>query len=1757
MLWAVEAPILTPLVADSPTGLEVLVDSPESGVVIRYTLDGRDPDTFDPLVGAGETLTVARTAMVKARAWSGSEASDVTTGDYRITGSVALGDKHGLALSVGGRAWSWGYQQHGRLGNGYGSLVRKVLPLRVLAPDGASNFDNGRELAAGFTHSLLIDDAGDVWVAGQNSYGAVGNGATQHAYVPDQVLTGPGAPLRDVVDVAGGIQGSYAVGSNGDLWSWGWNQYGQTGRGVTTGSQTYAMRVELSESPGYPALGGIREVAGGDYHAIARSPNQLEESGGTGEVWTWGYNNQGQLGQGDLVSRSRAVPMMLDATTPLTDAWSIEAGEYYSAVVRWHPTDPDLQGTVWTCGRQTNGRLGQGSTSSGTVTDPAKVIRADDGLPLENIVQVACGGVHALALDANGEVWAWGSNIYGQLGDNTNTLRGAAARVKDAAGTGYLQNIVRVAAGGVGIQGASAAIDSDGVIWVWGRNDQGQLGNGSYSSWWGIKLPDAQTENIIDEGAPSVTLTGMVVEPVEPGGMVLAASPSHSGPFGVAHIARVDFHVNGEFAGSATSSPWQLAVGELPAGAGNAVAVVTDHDGVQAMSAPWSFEIELDPLLDADGDGLSNGAEIDTYLTDPLNPDTDGDGMEDGYENWHGFSPLSLELGTSKAPTGDFDNDGMSNKDEHDVGRVAALKHEKFDPDDFRYTNKLQWFGRSDFWYTVEVSTDLANWQVFPYGFIGTNHELVVDIDQWLGGLPSPSGFFRLRYGLANSYDADGDGLSAAEEFALGTDPTNPDTSGDGIPDGWAAFFGLDPLADNAAGLFQGGPLTNLEAYQAGVQPLPDATPEDHDGDGVTNDDDSDPADPDVTWPPATAAAYVLLEIEHPSALGVGLEVNDLGEVLFENGKWSAGAWIECGPVEPIEYDFLGEQYTFTHSSWAHFNSSGDLLGEGQCEGPYGAPPWNISIGWPANQSPGFLGIFSETPYSDPFGIAPRGVDESGRQFCVDTEWVYWQQGMGGDSFSELLAFTPGNPQSVKYEVPDQWHPAPTDDRQTFDVSQSGWVVLNTIADLHDPVSPRRPSAWSSSGEVVSLPGSLMGDYSTLAIETLPDGPAIICATQDGGDSSVLVTSTDGQSSSSSMRMAEKLSQHGIVRFAANGTAVTRDNWLWCNGKLIAPSEWCSGLGGEGAEALTVVDSNSKGSFLLVSDQGGSGASRTILAHPVGLKIPKVSWSDDKNQFDFDDCVSPDVVMQKGIAVLLNSDDDDYSGTPDKDDVGLDGDWRPITGPNGEVAETDLLPIRIDGEFGLNFSAISAAFDIPDNIRLWRSSNRTGRVVGLGEEGTPADGINLSEVVTIYVEGVQVGESKLNIVFEIQDATGGIIEAEAEVKVSIFDIEGPTSVVASTNYEYSASGVQNIGGRWDKVYHGVFGEPENPSSVSNVFWDSDPLGMGMNGCVAYSPIEGLSWGREVDIVSIDLPATQGDGENELRPKNVLASEGVLGNMWDTDTLGSQPSGNEPAVMTSANTWPALRAWIEVKQLQGPVRAGISNRGVDRVRFGFVQRSKWISKRAIYPDRQRVSSLEGMDWHVDSYLPPDRLPWLEDEMCDPPPGSSIHLRKSYHQSEINERIGPNTIAFHYAFRRGKIPYGGDRPGIMLSDQFEINGNKPTNFRLELKSDLALATCTDSGMPAADSRFFILADQTQSWRYTNFGRIIDGDLQPPNASIDGRIPEELFGGYALTMFGVRVGQRLELVKEAVGEHLIAKEYPDLLPGGNAAHEDWTDE
>jgi alpha-tubulin suppressor-like RCC1 family protein len=788
----IAAPEFTPRAADSAVALDVTVTCPTPGAEIRYTLNGSEPTRHDPLIASGGTLRIARHSVVKAKAWLGAETSGATTEDYRITGAIVSGYQHGMALSVSGRIWSWGSQGSGRLGNGLTAAADVPVPGRVRL--GGGNFENGAALSAGYDHSLVIDQNRKLWAFGENGLGQLGDNTSTDRALPVQVLrsTLAGDFLENCVAADAAESFSVALTASGDVLSWGTQATGRLGNGQSnTNSRRFAGPVNRGDDPLYPALAGMRGVAAGNAFGLAREPHSSELAGANGRVWVWGHNHVGQLGLGHQNSTSRALPMKLDATRELTDAIGIDAGGTHSVVLRWKEGDPDLAGTVWSSGKQDDGRLGNGSVAVGNALYPVPAIQADGSL-LTGIRQISAGAGHTLALAGDGRVWAWGNNRYGQLGDGTMTHSGHARLVKNAAGTAPMEDIVMVAAGGDGIQGSSMALAEDGTIWVWGRNDHGQLGTGGTA--FAATLPVAHAQNHIAEGTPSLSLSHSVIASMEQGSVEITATPAHSGPAGLEEIDRVEIFLNGALAATLTEGSWTTQLADLGAGSYHAYGIVRDVSGLMAMSAPIQFDIALDPAKDQDGDGLKNGQEV-TLGTDPWNPDSDGDGMHDGYEQWHQFSPLVIEVG-SKGPTGDFDGDSLQNLEEQNVGRSAKLRSEFF-PVNTTSTNPeammARWYGVANFWYNIEYSSTLRDWTRYPWGFIGENAEISVNVAEWYGR-PLPNKLFvRLKIGPAATFDLDGDGLAAAAEFAFGSDPTRADTDGDGLDDGVEQTLGTDP----------------------------------------------------------------------------------------------------------------------------------------------------------------------------------------------------------------------------------------------------------------------------------------------------------------------------------------------------------------------------------------------------------------------------------------------------------------------------------------------------------------------------------------------------------------------------------------------------------------------------------------------------------------------------------------------------------------------------------------------------------------------------------------------------------------------------------------------------------------------------------------------------------------------------------------------------------------------------------------------------
>lgn len=551
---------------------------------IHYTLNGAEPTKFDPAITSGGTIRISRNAVLKVRAWLGAEASPVVTEDYRITGAVSCGYQHGLALSVAGRVWSWGEQASGRLGNGSTAAADVIMPGRVLLPPG--NFELGALIAAGYDHSLVVDQSRQTWAFGENASGQLGNNSTTDSALPVRVLRSATAGdfLGPVTGADAGQNFSLALLEGGSPVTWGSQSSGRLGNGVnSSSSRKYADPVENGSDPAYPDLTGIRQISAGHGHGLAREANASEVEAATGRVWVWGSNGSGQLGRGNTSPLTRAQPMLLNATTELTHALDVSGGGSHTAVVRWEANNSDLDGTVWSCGNQSDGRLGNGLTTAGDVTYPVKAIKVG-GAPLTGIRQVSAGPSHTLALDADGHVWAWGDNSYGQLGDGTTTDNGHARLVLGANDTGTMEDIVMVTAGGESTNGRSMALAGDGTIWVWGRNNEGQLGNGQTAG--ATILPVAHAQNHVAEGAPGfASFTATPAAPPEEDCVVVAATPTHSGPLGLQHIERVEIYLNGEIQTTLGATDCHCEIDGLEPGVYHTYGLVFDQYDQMAMSS--------------------------------------------------------------------------------------------------------------------------------------------------------------------------------------------------------------------------------------------------------------------------------------------------------------------------------------------------------------------------------------------------------------------------------------------------------------------------------------------------------------------------------------------------------------------------------------------------------------------------------------------------------------------------------------------------------------------------------------------------------------------------------------------------------------------------------------------------------------------------------------------------------------------------------------------------------------------------------------------------------------------------------------------------------------------------------------------------------------------------------------------------------------------------------------------------------------------
>ncbi len=286
-------------------------------------------------------------------------------------------------------------------------------------------------VAAGGHHTCGVLGDGSVWCWGANDSGQLGNGDQANSASPVRVIA------LDVaaVDIAAGRSHTCAVLEDGSVWCWGANDSGQVSPDAGSGTAT-PLHVELSEQ-------AAQVVAGDDFTCIRIV--------GTGVVQCWGGNAHGQLGNGQTTDSS--IPVAVPLGTPAID---IGAGSSHVCTVL-------NDGSVWCWGNNGDGQVaGDGQpVHSSPVQVPS----------LSGAQFVAPGDRHSCALLATGEVWCWGNNSGGELGDGTDDATNVPVMVSAPAQASAL-------ASGTSF---SCAVFSDHHVWCWGSGADGRLGAGTAS----------------------------------------------------------------------------------------------------------------------------------------------------------------------------------------------------------------------------------------------------------------------------------------------------------------------------------------------------------------------------------------------------------------------------------------------------------------------------------------------------------------------------------------------------------------------------------------------------------------------------------------------------------------------------------------------------------------------------------------------------------------------------------------------------------------------------------------------------------------------------------------------------------------------------------------------------------------------------------------------------------------------------------------------------------------------------------------------------------------------------------------------------------------------------------------------------------------------------------------------------------------------------------------------------------------------------
>lgn len=439
-------------------------------------------------ISAGNNHTLALDKNGKAWAWganfntmlgvSSTTQSALTPiavgGSTRTFCEIQCGENASFALDKNGRAWSWGYNA--------GNLGINSFTNPISTPTAVYGSKTFCKISIGRQNTLAIDKNGKLWAWGSNDAGQLGDGSKTDRYTPVAVcVTG-----KTFCQIEAGFNFGIAMDKDNKFWSWGADDVGQLGIGgsynknspisLQATNKTFCLPYNGTYFQGlaiaknnvlwywgdsqiyYPrphrSPKSVVNYCNIQYCQVAANNDGIIALDQSGRIWGWGATSYGQVGHFNYSDGPQYT------VTNVATFCKIAMGPGVSYGI-------DYNGKLWSWGGNYYGQLGQNLSPDYANRSIPSPISGN----AKTFCQITGAGFNGVAIDHRGKVWCWGQNYYGNLGDNSTTIRLTPVSIVETT----TKTFCKISSGG----SHNLAIDKNGKLWGWGTSYNGELAQSS------------------------------------------------------------------------------------------------------------------------------------------------------------------------------------------------------------------------------------------------------------------------------------------------------------------------------------------------------------------------------------------------------------------------------------------------------------------------------------------------------------------------------------------------------------------------------------------------------------------------------------------------------------------------------------------------------------------------------------------------------------------------------------------------------------------------------------------------------------------------------------------------------------------------------------------------------------------------------------------------------------------------------------------------------------------------------------------------------------------------------------------------------------------------------------------------------------------------------------------------------------------------------------------------------------------------------